>query len=42
MQESGVEFIVTGHCTGDEAFGILHEVLGEKIEQMYVGFSMEL
>ena len=42
LQESGVEFIVTGHCTGDEAFGILHEVLGEKVRQMYAGLNFSL
>ena len=42
LQESGVEFIVTGHCTGDEAFGILHEVLGEKVRQMYAGINFSL
>ena len=42
LQESGVEFIVTGHCTGDEAFGILHEVLGDKVRQMYAGLNFSL
>ena len=42
LQASGVEFIVTGHCTGDEAFGILHEVLGEKVRQMYAGINFSL
>ena len=30
---------MTGHCTGDEAFAILHEVLGEKVRPMYAGFE---
>ena len=42
LQASGIEFIVTGHCTGDEAFAMLHEVLGDKIQQMYAGFSAEI
>jgi 7,8-dihydropterin-6-yl-methyl-4-(beta-D-ribofuranosyl)aminobenzene 5'-phosphate synthase len=34
--------VITGHCTGDEAFTILKEELGEIIEQMYTGMEIEL
>ena len=37
----GVEFIVMGHCTADEAFAIMHEVLGDKVRQMHAGFEIE-
>lgn len=32
-----VQKIYTGHCTGDRAYGILHEVLGDRVQQMRCG-----
>ena len=40
-KETGIRKIVTGHCTGDEAFVILKEELGDIVEQMYTGMSIE-
>ena len=37
LKETGIKRIITGHCTGDEAFMILREELGGIIEQMYTG-----
>ena len=34
--------IYTGHCTGDEAFRILKEVLGDRLSQFCSGFQVEL
>jgi len=34
--------IVTGHCTGDAATDILHDVLGERLQRLYTGLVMEL
>ena len=42
MRETGVQKIVTGHCTGDEAFAILKKELGDVIEQMYTGMEITL
>ena len=42
LRESGVERIVTGHCTGQEAFDILREELGDGVEQMSVGLVMDI
>ena len=41
IKETGIKKIITGHCTGDEAFTILKEELGDVIEQMYTGMEME-
>ncbi len=38
IKETGIEFICTGHCTKDRAYGILKEELGDMVEQMEVGF----
>ena len=32
-----VQKIYTGHCTGERAYGILHEVLGDRVQQMRCG-----
>ena len=42
LRESGVSRIVTGHCTGDEAFEVLHSCLGDGIEQFHCGKVIEL
>lgn len=42
IRETGIERIITGHCTGQEAFDILKEELGEIAVQMYTGLEMEL
>ena len=38
--EAGIEYIGTGHCTKNRAFGILKEELGGKIEQFKTGMVM--
>ena len=37
VKETGIEEIYTGHCTGDEAYRILKEELGDKVQQLHVG-----
>jgi len=37
-----VQKIYTGHCTGNRAYEILHEVLGDRAEQMRCGMTIEL
>lgn len=31
----------TGHCTGDKAFDIMKEIMGEKLHKLYSGFQFE-
>ena len=40
LRELDVQKIYTGHCTGDRAYGILREVLGERAEQMHTGMTI--
>lgn len=40
IRASGIEKVITGHCTGDEAYRILREELGETVEQMYSGMTI--
>jgi 7,8-dihydropterin-6-yl-methyl-4-(beta-D-ribofuranosyl)aminobenzene 5'-phosphate synthase len=42
LRETGVEHVITGHCTGDEAIPILREELGERLMQMHSGMVCEL
>jgi len=42
IRETGIQMIVTGHCTGQEAYDILKEELGEIAVQMYTGLELEL
>ncbi len=42
IEETGIRRVVTGHCTGDEGYLVLKEVLGEKLEQLYSGYVLEL
>jgi 7,8-dihydropterin-6-yl-methyl-4-(beta-D-ribofuranosyl)aminobenzene 5'-phosphate synthase len=40
--ETGVEAVITGHCTGDKAWNILHEELGDKVIGFRTGLVFEL
>ena len=42
LLELDVQKIYTGHCTGNRAFEILHEVLGERACQMFTGMAIEV
>lgn len=41
MEATGIQHIYTGHCTGEKAFGILRDELGDKVRQLKVGLVME-
>ena len=38
---TGVETLCTGHCTGEAAFGMLKELLGERVVQFRTGLVLE-
>lgn len=40
IKSLGIKKVVTGHCTGDKAFEILREVLGDAAVQTKVGMSV--
>ncbi|RKM59297.1 MBL fold metallo-hydrolase [Butyrivibrio sp. CB08] len=39
--KTGIDYVCTGHCTKDRAYGIMKEELGDKLEQLKVGLKME-
>ena len=41
IKATGVEYVCTGHCTGDRPYGILKEELGDRLEQLRVGLRIE-
>ncbi|MCR5670580.1 MAG: MBL fold metallo-hydrolase [Butyrivibrio sp.] len=40
VRETGIEYVCTGHCTKERAFGILKEELGDTVNQMHVGYEI--
>ncbi len=40
IRDTGIEYVCTGHCTKDRAFGILKEELGDTVVQMKVGYQI--
>lgn len=42
LRKLDVQKIYTGHCTGDRAYEILHEVLGDRAEQLCTGMAIEI
>ncbi len=41
VRDTGIERVYTGHCTGDRAYEILKEELGEMVEQLSTGLVIE-
>jgi len=41
LLDTEIDFVCTGHCTKDRAYGILKEYLGDKLCQLHVGLKME-
>ncbi len=37
-----LEYVCTGHCTGDRAYGILKGQLGDKLSKLHVGLRIEI
>lgn len=42
VEATGIQKVITGHCTGDEAYPILQKVLGDKVSQMYSGAEYDI
>lgn len=42
LEATGVEHIVTGHCTGEKALAILREALGERVQALEGGLVLEI
>lgn len=41
IRETGIDRIYTGHCTGEKAFRILKDELGDIVLQLHVGMEIE-
>ncbi|SHJ31507.1 MBL fold metallo-hydrolase [Pseudobutyrivibrio xylanivorans] len=42
FKEKNIQYICTGHCTKNRAFGILKNELGDKLEQLKVGLEINI
>lgn len=42
LRETGVDRVYTGHCTGERAYAILREELGEGVRQLCTGLEIEV
>ena len=42
VKETGIECVITGHCTGDRAYNILSDELGASLQQMKSGMIIEI
>ncbi len=42
IRDTGIEYVCTGHCTKDRAYGILKEELGDIVNQMKVGYQVKI
>lgn len=42
VRETGIAALYTGHCTGERAFGLLREELGDAARQFYSGMEINI
>lgn len=42
LRKTGIEKVFTGHCTGDQAYKVLREELGDAVQQIYTGMEIEI
>lgn len=40
IQDTGIDFVCTGHCTKGRAYKIMKDILGEKLSQLRVGLQI--
>ncbi len=41
INETGIDYVCTGHCTKSRAYELMKEELGDKLHQLHVGLQME-
>ena len=41
IQQTGIAYVCTGHCTKERAYQVLRRELGEKLHLLQVGLVME-
>lgn len=41
IKETGIEKVITGHCSKDRGYEILHDEIGDMVSQMYTGMKIE-
>lgn len=41
IKDTGIEYVCTGHCTGQTAYSILKEELGDVVHQFHTGLAMD-
>ena len=39
--DTGIDYVCTGHCTKDRAYGIMKEILCDRLQQLHVGLIVE-
>lgn len=42
IRATGIQKVITGHCTGKRAYAMLREELGDQVEQMYTGLALTI
>lgn len=42
VRETGVQHIYTGHCTGERAMELLKQELGDVVQELYTGLTIEI
>ena len=40
IRHANVQRLITGHCTGERAYEILKDELGDSVEMMHVGMEI--
>ena len=41
LKDSDIQYIYTGHCTKNRAYGILQQDLGDRLHKLHVGLKIE-